>query len=464
MTQKSLFHASLLNTTGSRRPAFPGAARIGIVHQNQTARTMLATALKGQGLNKIQAFPDLEKVTSYLEAEDLDWLWVHTGRHDPTTPHVCGLLELICRDQSLHNLRVSVLVEPNEIGLLPFLYELGALSCQVQPSSPSAYTETVQQVLKTLQKHRGDCTLASADLLSRHLSSAGDRANDARQLLFSNLARLYPNSPFAVLGDAQCQLQQGSIAEGLRALRLAKSQDLPGWQDVAQKCLSDQNALDSGFQFGIDSYLIVEPDETVHNHIEELMRPFRPKRVHRFTDGEKALRWLANKKPPDLIIQEWKIPDVSGPNFLQRLRHSSAADTPVLVVSSLVRKSDVPLLKEMGVASAVPKPLIDHEFVASLTQTMTEYSDPQSARFLERRIKSLLDRGEKEKAHALFMQTEKENKLQEPSLLFLRALFHSSEGRHAAAKEHFLSSLAKGADPPGVLPALARTLVHLRDF
>ncbi len=79
--------------------------------------------------------------------------------------------------------------------------------------------------------------------------------------------------------------------------------------------------------------------------------------VHAFQDGQKAWEAIESGLQVDAVIMEWKIPNLSGPLFLQRLRMQGQVTLPVIVLSSLVTKKDKNLLREMGVATVVEKPL-----------------------------------------------------------------------------------------------------------
>ncbi len=435
--------------------------RIAVVHPTQVTRSLLARSLKDQGFVNVQPFADLQSTIEYMEAEPLDWIWTPCFRNE--THNVLQLLELVCSEDSLKHLRVSAFFEKSEEPLIPVAFELGLLSWHRSQTSSAGFESEIRSAVNSLGRHNHITSLASAEQLCNFLKETKDASG--RRALFSTLAELFPNKEFAVMNDAEAKLSSGNVQGGLRSLLLAKKQNMKGWKELAHKHLGPKHAdLSDESLFEIESYLIVEPDESVHNHIEELMKPFGAKRVHRFTDGEKALRWLENRKPPDLIIQEWKIPSVGGSNFLQRLRHSSASETPVLVVSSLLKKADVPILKEMGVASAVPKPLIDHEFVSSLAHTMTEFGDPKSLRFIERKVKCLLEKGEKEQARAIAAKLDRDKKVPESSKLFVRGMINYFDNQLSTAKRQLMDAVSKGGDSLNVLPLLARTLVKLREF
>ncbi len=91
-------------------------------------------------------------------------------------------------------------------------------------------------------------------------------------------------------------------------------------------------------------------------------------------DAETAYN-LLDHELPDLILLDWVLPGLSGPNFFKRLqRDRELARIPVIIVSArgeeLVRKTAA----ELGVAGYLPKPFnvrALRELVAQVVQKGT---------------------------------------------------------------------------------------------
>ncbi len=449
---------------------------VAVVHPNHTLRTHLIKVLRDSGYSNTQSFADLKTAKEYLEADIISWLW--TPLCLGASINAIQFLEMICASAELSGVRTSILFSEAEYAYIPLAFELGMMSWHNSPQTPAAFQTEVRNALTLLSKHRYITPLVACDQLATLLREQSPITKDDQHVrpgLFKKMATLFPTSPYAVLSHAECEFDAGHKGAGYRAIKLAQEQNLAGWDQAARRHLGPDFDPKSSRLFDIDSYLIVEPDETIHNHIEALMRPFGVKRVHRFTDGERALQWLSKSNRTDLIIQEWKLPSVGGSSFLQRARHIGAKETPVLVVSSLIKKTDESLLREMGVARTVQKPLIDHEFVSSLTQTLTEFTDPSSERYIERRIQVMLETGRTAEAkvevqkrlreHADQTGTERaKSPLSEGSRSYIAGLISYHTRDYAAAKEQFLKAMGDGGDSLQILNALARTLIHMRDF
>jgi two-component system phosphate regulon response regulator PhoB len=84
---------------------------------------------------------------------------------------------------------------------------------------------------------------------------------------------------------------------------------------------------------------------------------------------------LLDKEQPDLILLDWVLPGLSGPNFFKRLqRDRQLGQIPVIIVSArgeeMVRKTAT----ELGVAGYLPKPFnvrALRELVAKVAQKET---------------------------------------------------------------------------------------------
>ncbi len=88
-------------------------------------------------------------------------------------------------------------------------------------------------------------------------------------------------------------------------------------------------------------------------------------------DAESAYN-LLDREHPDLIVLDWVLPGLSGPNFFKRLqRDRQLGQIPVIIVSArgeeLVKKT----ANELGVAGYLPKPFnvrALRELVAKIVQ------------------------------------------------------------------------------------------------
>jgi two-component system phosphate regulon response regulator PhoB len=91
-------------------------------------------------------------------------------------------------------------------------------------------------------------------------------------------------------------------------------------------------------------------------------------------DAESAYK-LLDHEHPDLIILDWVLPGLSGPNFFKRLqRDKDLATIPVIIVSARGEEQVKRTAIELGAAGHLPKPFdvkALRELVAQIVQKGT---------------------------------------------------------------------------------------------
>ena len=80
------------------------------------------------------------------------------------------------------------------------------------------------------------------------------------------------------------------------------------------------------------------------------------------------LAWLDKQKdPPDLVILDLMLPELSGGDVIKRLRKQPAYDAmPILVCSAKATETDVVLTLGLGADTYIRKPFNPHELVAQV--------------------------------------------------------------------------------------------------
>lgn len=78
-------------------------------------------------------------------------------------------------------------------------------------------------------------------------------------------------------------------------------------------------------------------------------------------NGEDALLAFAARKP-DIVILDWMLPGISGPEIVKKIRETSAV--PILMVSARDSESDVVLGLDLGADDYITKPFGPREMMA----------------------------------------------------------------------------------------------------
>jgi two-component system response regulator AdeR len=88
-----------------------------------------------------------------------------------------------------------------------------------------------------------------------------------------------------------------------------------------------------------------------------------------FSSPVMFLSWLdAQRRPPDLLILDLMMPEVSGMDVIKAVRkHPSCDNMPIVVCSARAAESDVILTLGLGADTYVRKPFNPHELVAQVS-------------------------------------------------------------------------------------------------
>jgi two-component system, OmpR family, phosphate regulon response regulator PhoB len=112
--------------------------------------------------------------------------------------------------------------------------------------------------------------------------------------------------------------------------------------------------------------LVVDDDPTFVHLVTGILEREGLEVVHA-TSGEEALAAI-ERRPPELILLDIELPDMSGLEVLSRLRHRVAA--PVIVVSGREAESERVLAFDLGADDYVVKPFLSREFAARVRATL----------------------------------------------------------------------------------------------
>jgi len=141
----------------------------------------------------------------------------------------------------------------------------------------------------------------------------------------------------------------------------------------------------------VTSVLIVDDQNTSRIILEELLGALDPAlRVHSFGSPHAALEWAAANQP-DLVLTDYRMPEMDGVEFIQRLRElPSCADVPVVVITVVDDRVVRYQALEAGATDILTKPIDHHECRARCQNLLTLRRQSQliknRARWLERQV------------------------------------------------------------------------------
>lgn len=432
--------------------------KVMIVETNSSARSLLSEVIKELGYKNIEMMDSVKSALGFLEVERVGWVITPLQGDEPVT--ALHLIEIISKYEVLSKTRVSLLVDVSDVSVLSKAFELGLLSWHKRPFTKDTLVQEFGTLMERLKLNNFNDALTSAQYLSEYLK--GQNGTRSLLSLYQKLYELYPERPEMLVKLAEAHFLNDEPDLGKKILGRAKLLDVPGWQEAAKSFVKNDEPITPDLD--IKSCVIVDPDDAVQNKVTEILKKVTTGTIKCFSNGQEALEWCSQNPDVDIVLQEWRLPGLSGPNLLQRLRGALPATLPIVVLSSLVTKQDLPLLSEMGVANIIEKPLREDEFINTLVQTLQQELAPTLPETIERKIHQFLMQNDRERADRLHYKVETDSSYPPGLKKYVGALFAFYDKKYVEAKTLLMDAIQKGAEQVKAFNLLGRTLAQMKDL
>jgi len=442
-------------------------SRTVVVSEASSVRQMLSDAVRNLGFLDVTVLASGQDVLRYFEVDDCDWLILPLLAGGDV--NALQILRTVSQNARLHRVRTSLLYEVNEEAVLPAAFQLGLMSSHPRSYLRDDVIAEFKSLIEVFDACGGKSTLVAAEYLRRHLFKA--KQFEADLSLEESLLSLFPGSTNLLLKLGEAQLLTGKRKEGLQTLHQAgliddKAKEYA--EKLAKRLLNTEIGLDEydgvlQNVLGIETCVLVDSDSSVLNGIKDLLQSAGVPRVETFDNGTSAWEWLSSHDEPDLILQEWRIPGLSGPMLLQRVRQHGFCRTLVNIVSSVIKPNEVHLLREMGVDDVIAKPFARNEFFKSIIWTIQQNVSPTERTSLERKIGRLLRFGQIHEAERLKSAFLADNRIATAPKRLMEAEFAFHYGRYREARDLGIESLKLAGDTLRLLNLVGKCLIKLGD-
>ena len=439
-----------------------------IVDPSGSVRTLIGDVLKSQGFKTVQGVGTIADAMAQLETEAVDWLVLPLNADQ----EINGLqiMQLVLEVPHLQHIRVSLLLEENEMWCLPKAFELGLLSWHAKPFTKVSLGADIDKFMKRLEATNWNMTHASADYVREYLQTNKDTkshlAFEKRMLdvfpgnaeLLTQLAKAQHASGKTDLAKSalnQAKLLQPDLEESILAL----AKQLFGSDGLGKaEAGSGMNAI------GIKSVVIVDSDDTIRQSVRESLTGLGVPEIVDFSDGATAWEWLEKNPEPSLLIMEWRIPKLTGPLLIQRVRHHGFHELPIIVLSSLIKPEDMPLIREIGIANVVAKPIEKSALMSALVWTVQQERMPTEQLTVERKIRSLLTAKKVSEAQEFIGRYLQMPNISEGKRKLVEAELAYATNNVALARDMSVQALKASGENISVLNILAKSFMQLGDF
>jgi DNA-binding response OmpR family regulator/thioredoxin-like negative regulator of GroEL len=429
-------------------------------------RQLLSDVFRTQGFENVQAMSSVKDVLSALEVEKVDF--IVTPLCSDQTPNGLQLLKIISETPELTHTRVAFLLEEGELSHLPLAFSLGLLTWFPKPFNKDSLTQEIVRFKEGFEAVKWDSTRYAAN---RCLLALSDIHEHQLQLnLCRSMINLYPGEASIILSMAKPLFELKKIEDARSALHQVKllSKDLDAKVDeLAKSFFGDEGLGGAGAAsediLRVGSCAIIDPDKASADAVKDVLGQIGVKEVLEFQDGNSAWIWLQENPTPGIIFMEWRIPELTGPYLIQRIRKKFPS-TPIVVVSSLIEKEDIPLLHEMGVTEVIPKPIEKATFLERLVKAIREEKLPTDVEILERKIRQALASRDVDEAKKLMDRYIAEPTLAATRRMKIEAEFAYFESDFIRARNLAAESLRGSPDSVMILNLLGKTLMQLHEY
>lgn len=428
-----------------------------VADPSSSVRMTLLSVLRGFGYEQVVAVAALDEVLDMMAKSKVDWLI--------TSAYVDAKVN------ALHILRIqnapliSLCYTEQESSIVDRAFALGLFSSHRKQSAKEAFRAEMDQLFDYIKQGEENATLIAAHYLRDRLRA---QCRFEEVLAFdAALVKAVPDRVEPLLALAESCFETGDDQRA-RALIWQVEQRDSSKVDVARELGDRFQGGEADRRWGSlrpGICAVIDPDPAAVQHTVKGLEQCQAQHTHAFSDGDEFWKWIEmSGTEPELIIMEWRIPKVTGPALLQRLR-ARGIHMPVIVLqTSLVKRSDQPLLEEMGIHAILEKPAAKAVMLNCLAWAVSQARRPTDMKSLEQKIKALLRSNQLEEAAKLMRHITQKVDVLDPMRRMLEAEFAFYAGDFNAARDMAMSCLAAGDKTVGTLNLLGKSLMKLRDF
>ncbi|MFW7381569.1 MAG: response regulator [Oligoflexus sp.] len=442
-------------------------AKIIAVEPSAASRTLLVETIRHAGFQDITGVPGVKEAIELMEVETIDWILtpLATGQ----AINALNLLRLCYTQAELRNTTITLLIDQNEKAYINTAYEHGLTSHFHKPFTKDSLSDELDRFLKIFEKHDWNRTFTAAEYIREYLSEAKlwtERLNFERTLLqaFPSHEELLFHLIEPLVASNQSS-QASSVLYQIRNILPQRGKEVDHYEKTFfNSAPIDSSNISAINILNINKALVIDNDDALRSHIVNHLKEMGVSTVVDFDNGQDAFKFVDQHDDIELIIQEWRLPKITGPLFIQKLHEINKQHIPIIILSSLVKKEDLPFIREFGVANLVEKPAEKQVFTKALIWTIQQERVPTEVNMMERKIRNLLRFGSRQEAEKIRQRFNSHPNVSLGKQQMIEAEFHFYDKDYSKTREFCLLAIKNQGDSLQLLTLLGRCLMHLREF
>ncbi|WP_141733104.1 response regulator [Oligoflexus tunisiensis] len=441
-----------------------GSAAVAVVAENEIKRRQIMDAFGLLQTRNVRWFRSFFDMTVALDKREIQWVYACFKDEEGET--LLTYLQNLQDGGYTDGVCFSVMIRDADLTHLPDLFHCGLMSWHENTDNPEDIAQGLFRLHKKIEPNVNACMIAFSYLKTYY--KAQSRWADVLHLV-DQLLRLYPYDDMLRLNQVEAYAKLGETEKARNLLLTIEYYD-PAMADQVMQLRSillkeDESSMRSlAYQYHMTSVLLVDPVSETSLVLQQRLRDLGFQIVEHCSDGIRAAE-IIKKRSFDFYVIEWQTPGLSGPFLLQRIREKGQHEAPILVLTEILDRTDSQLVREMGVAQVLRRPLKMQQFLMAAAWALSQSRMPTESSSFERKIVAHLQRGETERARQIlrgFQAISTRDPIKEK---YLKACILYHEQRYFEAKVLLIEATHEAAgDNVHVAAMLAKCLIKLGDF
>lgn len=443
-----------------------------IVEAASAVRQAMVDVLKQSGYETVRHVSSPKEALHILESERVDW--IITGVFPAEKVNAIHLLKIITLQPTLRRTFVTLLWEDaNDQAVLPYAFELGLTSLVTKSYAHNSLLESFKELFATFALNDWDSTLVAAEYIRRYLKVKNQ--HQAHKIFEEDMLKLYPGSSQILFHLAEAELVLGHSERGGLLLTQAELIDeniahhAKNLRNIYKLEEQDQDSLPPNVKrnniLGLHTVIVIDPDTDVLFQMKHLLDRAGVDHVETFESGSAAVEWLSTcTREPDLIVMEWRIPGISGATLIQRIRSMGFHLVAIVVISSLIKNSDINILSEMSIDCCREKPIDSKSLYQLIIGEIQSGRKPTEEISLYKKIKQLLKAGKVSEGRSFIPQFFGHKDTPPALKMEIEAMYHLARGNYEKAHRSGVAAIKLGGDALSMLQLVGKALLKCSDF
>lgn len=447
--------------------------RILVVEQSASLRQLIGDVLRSLGFANVEAMATIADSHHFLEADHVDWLILPLQPND--SRNGLNSIHMISSASALRGLKVSLLLAEKEDWAIAKAFELGAFTYHPKHTNRDQLKIEFENLMTKMDALQHDSTKTSISYLRNHLIKGG-RHPDLVEL-DRNVLSVYPGDGESLMNLAESLVLSGESVKAiatLRQLELICPEKIADINSIRQRISASSlqvsspkaagDAEGSPNFLGLETVVIVDSDDASRSAVKSIIRELGCSNIFDFADGDSAFSWLDQNGEPDLLLMEWRIPKLSGPTLLQRLRSKGHCNKPVIIISSLIKSNDMPIIRELGISNLAIKPVEKNSLLKALVWAIQQDRMPSDMYQIENKIRGFLNSKSLQDAEPLVQRYLNDPTIQNAKKSILRAEFAFAKEQYDEARDLAIAAVKQSGESLFALNILGKCLMTLRQY